>query len=73
MPKPTKNKRAKSAPKYRRKRRVVAIEIGQNLLMTTLGAAAGGFSTALFRENAGVGAIGGGPFARANAGLGAIA
>jgi hypothetical protein len=35
--------------------------------------AAGGFSTALFRENAGVGAIGGGPFARANAGLGAIA
>lgn len=33
----------------------------------------GGFLTALFRENAGVGGIGGGPFARANAGLGAIA
>lgn len=35
--------------------------------------AAGGFSTALFRANAGLGAIGGGPFARANAGVGAVA
>ena len=38
-----------------------------------MGTTAAGFSTALFRENAGVGTIGGGPFARANAGLGAIA
>lgn len=37
------------------------------------GAGGGGFSTALFRENAGLGGVGGGPFARANAGLGAIA
>lgn len=36
-------------------------------------AAAASYSSAFFRENAGVGAMGGGPFARANAGLGAIA
>lgn len=34
---------------------------------------AAAFSTALFRENAGLGAAGGGGFARANAGLGGIA
>lgn len=33
----------------------------------------GGFSSAFFRENAGLGVAGGGPFARANAGLGAVA